>query len=258
MTKNVNFLVDTHSHVYYKQYKDDLSSIIDSARENGVERIICVGTDIKTSYESIEIANKYNNVFCTVGCHPHDTSKLQNGYIKELEQMCEEPKVVALGETGLDYYYNHSPHSTQKKCFIEHIELSRNVKIPVVIHNRNSDEDLLKILKKYKPRGVVHCFSGDVTFAREIISLGLFLSFTGIITFNNSTLTDVIKQIELNDFMVETDSPYLTPAPFRGKRNEPKHTKIIAEKIAEIKNLPIQKIIENTTKNAYKLFDRLK
>ena len=172
--------------------------------------------------------------------------------------MCKEEKVVAIGETGLDYYYNHSPHSTQKKCFIEHIELSKDVKMPVVIHNRNSDEDLLKILKKYKPKGVVHCFSGDINLARKIIDLGLLLSFTGIITFKNSTLEDVINEIDLNDFMLETDSPYLSPIPFRGKRNEPKHVKIIAEKIAEIRSLPIQKIMEHTTKNAYKLFDRLK
>jgi len=254
----MNFLIDTHSHVYYDQYKDDLSSVINSAKGNGVERIICVGTDIKTSYESIEIANKYDNVFCTIGCHPHDTSKIQEGYIDELEQMCKEPKVVAIGETGLDYYYNHSPPSIQKKCFVEHIELSKDVKMPVVIHNRNSDNDLLEILKKYKPNGVVHCFSGDVNFAKEIIDLGLLLSFTGIITFNNSTLADVISKIDLDDFMLETDSPYLTPIPFRGRRNEPKHVKIIAEKIAKIKNLPIQKIAEHTTRNAYKLFHRLK
>ena len=130
--------------------------------------------------------------------------------------------------------------------------------MPLVIHNRNSDDDLLKILKKYKPNGVVHCFSGDIAMAKEIINLGILLSFTGIITFNNSALTDVIKEIGLNTFMVETDSPYLTPVPFRGKRNEPKHVKIIAEKIAEIKNLPIQEIIEHTTRNAYRLFPRIK
>ena len=254
----MNFLIDTHSHVYYDQYKDDLSLVIESAKKNGVNRIICVGTDIKSSSESIRIANKYNNVFCTVGCHPHDTSKMDSDYIKELEQMCKEPKVVGIGETGLDYYYNHSSQTIQKKCFIEHIELSKDVGMPLVIHNRNSDDDLLKILKKYKPNGVVHCFSGDIAMAKEIINLGILLSFTGIITFNNSALTDVIKEIELNTFMVETDSPYLTPVPFRGKRNEPKHVKIIAEKIAEIKNLPIQEIIEHTTRNAYRLFNRIK
>jgi len=254
----MNFLIDTHSHVYYDQYRDDLSSVIESAEKNGVNRIICVGTDIKSSYESIDISNKYHNVFCTVGCHPHDTSKINSKYIAELEQMCKEPKVIGLGETGLDYYYNHSPRSIQKKCFIEHIELSKDIEIPLVIHNRNSDDDLLEILKKYKPNGVVHCFSGNIAMAKEIIDLGLLLSFTGIITFNNSTLRDVIKEINLNTFMLETDSPYLTPIPFRGKRNEPKHVKIIAEKIAEIKNLPIEEIIEHTTKNAYRLFSGLK
>ena len=254
----MNFLVDTHSHIYYNEYKHDLSDIISDAEQNGVERIICVGTDIKTSYESIRIANKYNNIFCTVGCHPHDSSKMKDGYINELEEMCKDQKVVGIGETGLDYFYNHSPKETQKKSFIDHIELSKEVNLPLVIHNRDSDKDLMQILKKYKPNGVIHCFSGDLKMAKEVISLGLMISFTGIVTFKNFTSIDVIKEIDLKDFMVETDSPYLAPTPFRGKRNEPKHVKIIAERIAEIKNISVENVIKETTKNAYKLFHRLK
>mgnify|MGYP006188829229 CR=1 FL=1 len=254
----MNFLVDTHSHIYYNEYKHDLSDIISDAEQNGVERIICVGTDIKTSYESIRIANKYNNIFCTVGCHPHDSSKMKDGYIYELEEMCKDQKVVGIGETGLDYFYNHSPKEIQKKSFIDHIELSKEVNLPLVIHNRDSDKDLMQILKKYKPNGVIHCFSGDLKMAKEVISLGLMISFTGIVTFKNFTSIDVIKEINLKDFMVETDSPYLAPTPFRGKRNEPKHVKIIAERIAEIKNISVENVIKETTKNAYKLFHRLK
>ena len=254
----MNFFIDTHSHIYYDQYKNDLPAIIDAAKQNNVGKIICVGTDIKTSFESIEIASQYDDVYCTVGCHPHETSKVEKNYIYELEQMCKNSKVVAIGETGLDYYYNHSPPSIQKKCFIDQINLSSDLEMPIVIHNRNSDEDLLIILEKYKPTGVIHCFSGDINLAKKIIELGMLLSFTGIVTFNSSKLDDVIREVNFNKFMIETDSPYLTPEPFRGRRNEPKHVKLIAEKIAKIKNVSIEQVMQHTTRNAYKLFNKLK
>ena len=167
-------------------------------------------------------------------------------------------KVVGIGETGLDYYYNHSLKDIQKKSFIQHIELSKELDLPLVIHNRNSDNDLMKIIREYQPKGVIHCFSGNIEMAKEVINLGLLISFTGIITFKNFDSVDVIKEISLDNFMLETDSPYLSPVPFRGKRNEPKHVKIIAEKISEIKSISIEKIKKQTTKNAYKLFHRLK
>ena len=254
----MNFFIDTHSHIYYDQYKNDLPAIIDAAKQNNVCKIICVGTDIKTSFESIEIASQYDDVYCTVGCHPHETSKVEKNYIYELEQMCKNSKVVAIGETGLDYYYNHSPPSIQKKCFIDQINLSSDLEMPIVIHNRNSDEDLLIILEKYKPTGVIHCFSGDINLAKKIIELGMLLSFTGIVTFNSSKLDDVIREVNFNKFMIETDSPYLTPEPFRGRRNEPKHVKLIAEKIAKIKNVSVEQVMQHTTRNAYKLFNKLK
>ena len=254
----MNFLVDTHSHIYYDQYKDDLSKVINDAENSEIKRIVCVGTDIETSYQSIEIANKYDNVFCTVGCHPHEASKMGAGYLNEIEKMCKDKKVVAIGETGLDYFYNHSSKSLQKKIFIQQIELSNDLKLPLVIHNRESDKDLLKILNRFKPKGVIHCFSGNLEMAKEVTKLGLLISFTGIITFKNFNHIDVIKEIDLNKIMVETDSPYLSPIPLRGKRNEPKNVKIIAEKIAEIKNLSIEEITKKTTKNAFKLFHRLK
>ncbi len=254
----MNYLIDTHSHIYYEQYKNDLPAVIESANNDNVKKIICVGTDIETSYESIKIANKYDQVYCTVGCHPHETSKMNDNYIAELEEMCKNPKVVAIGETGLDYYYSHSLPEIQKKCFKEQIELSKDLDMPVVIHNRESDEDLIDILNKYRPRGVIHCFSGDINLAKKIIKLGMMLSFTGIVTFKNSTLDEVIKDIDCDNIMLETDSPYLTPHPVRGKRNEPKHVKLIAEKIAGIKNISIEKLTEITTKNAFKLFHKLK
>ena len=254
----MNFFIDTHSHIYYDEYKYDLPDIISKAEEADIGRIICVGTDIETSYESIRISNEYENVFCTVGCHPHDTSKLKNNYINELEEMCKNPKVVGIGETGLDYYYNHSSKEIQKKAFIEHIELSKDLNLPLVIHNRDSDEDLMEILRKHKPKGVIHCFSGNLEMAREVIKLGMLISFTGIVTFKNYTSFNIIKEINLKNFMLETDSPYLSPVPFRGKRNEPKNVKVIAQKIADFKNVSIEEIKIQTTRNAFRLFHRLK
>ena len=254
----MNFLIDTHSHIYYDQYENDLPKVINDAEDSEIKRIVCVGTDIETSYQSIEIADQYDNVFCTVGCHPHEASKMKNGYLNTIEEMCKHDKVIAIGETGLDYFYNHSSKSIQKKIFIDQIELSNNLNLPIVIHNRESDKDLLEILKKFKPKGVIHCFSGNLKMAKEVTNLGLLISFTGIITFKNFNHLDVIEEIDLKNIMVETDSPYLSPIPHRGKRNEPKHVKIIAEKIAEIKDLPIQKVIKQTTKNAFKLFHRLR
>ena len=254
----MSYFIDTHSHIYYKEYKNDLKNVIDSANKNNVKKIICIGTDIETSYESIEIANKYSEVYCTVGCHPHEASKMDDNDILELEKMCENPKVVGIGETGLDYYYSHSSPEIQKKRFIDQIELSKSLDLPLVIHNRDSDEDLMKILDNYRPRGVIHCFSGDTAMAKKAINLGMLLSFTGIVTFKNSSLGEVVKEVDLDKIMLETDSPYLTPTPFRGKRNEPKHVKIIANKIAEIKNIPIKKVAEKTTKNALKLFNKIK
>ena len=251
-------LIDTHSHIYYDQYKDDLSEVINRALEKGVERIICVGVDLETSIESLELANKYENIFCTAGYHPHESSKANKNYLNELEMICKEPKVVAIGEIGLDYYYKHSNIETQKRCFKEQVELANSLNLPVVIHNRESDNDLYEILKAYTPKGVIHCFASDAEFATKIINLGLMISFTGIITFKNSSLDNVVKSTPLSNLMVETDSPYLTPEPYRGKRNEPANVSLIAEKIAEIKDTSITNVAEQTTSNALKLFHKLR
>ena len=251
-------LIDTHSHIYYEQYNDDFDEVINRASDQGVHRIICVGVDLESSIQSLELANKYNSVFCTVGYHPHESEKASNNYLTELEEMCKNPKVVGIGETGLDYYYKHSDIEIQKKRFVEQIELANSLSLPVVVHNRESDDDLYEILRRYKPKGVIHCFASDAIFAKKIIDLGLLLSFTGIITFKNSNLNDVVYSTPLSKLMVETDSPYLTPEPYRGKRNEPSHVSIIAKKIAAIKDVSINHVISETTSNALNLFHKLK
>ena len=254
----MNNLIDTHSHIYYDKYNDDLDQVINRAVDSGVKKIICVGVDLKSSIKSLEISNKYKNVFCAIGCHPHESSKTSENYLIELEKLSSEKKVVAIGETGLDYYYNHSEKGIQKKRFIEQIELANSLKLPVIIHNRDSDDDLYNILAKYHPKGVVHCFSSNFNYAMKILELGIILSFTGIITFKNSTLNNVIEKINLSQFMLETDSPYLTPEPYRGKRNEPSYVYFVAEKIAQIKNISIEEVMLNTTKNALNLFHKIK
>ena len=251
-------LIDTHSHIYYDKYNNDFNEVLDRANDRGVKKIICVGTDLESSIKSLEISNKYENIYCAIGYHPHESSKAEKGYLNEIEKMSKENKVVAIGETGLDYYYNYSDSNTQKKRFIEQIELANSLKLPVIIHNRDSDDDLYNILKKYHPKGVIHCFSSTTDYAIKILKLGILLSFTGIITFKNSTLGDVIEQINLSNIMVETDSPYLTPEPHRGKRNEPSYVYYVAKKIAEIKNVPIEEVINRTTKNALDLFYKIK
>jgi len=251
-------LIDTHSHIYYDKYNNDLDEAIKRAEINDVKKIICVGTDLKSSIQSIEISNKYNNVYCAIGYHPHESSLADKNYLNQLEEMSKEDKVVAIGETGLDYYYNYSDSAIQKKRFIEQIELANSLDLPVVIHNRNSDDDLYDILSKYRPKGVIHCFSSDMNYANKILKLGILLSFTGIITFKNSNLDDIIKEIQLSKIMIETDSPYLTPVPYRGKRNEPSYVHFVAEKIAEIKNISIEEVANHTTKNALKLFNKMR
>ena len=251
-------LIDTHSHIYFDNYKNDINQVIERAYKNNVKRIICVGTDIKSSIESIDISKKFKNVYATIGIHPHDTDKVDDDYIKKLKSLSHEEKVVAIGETGLDYYYNNSKPKNQKKCFIEHIKLSKSLDLPVVIHNRDSDKDMIDILNEYTPKGVVHCFNGSIQLAQKITDLGLFISFTGIITFKNSHLSDLIKNIDLSNIMIETDSPYLTPIPYRGKRNEPSYVYYVAQKIADIKNISIKEVEEASSTNALRLFNKLK
>ena len=251
-------LIDTHSHIYYEKYNDDLDEVIHRAKNKGVKKIICVGTDLESSIQSLEISNKYKNIYCTIGYHPHESCLAEKNYLNKLEEISREDKVVAIGEIGLDYYYNNSDPETQKKRFIEQIELANSLNLPVVIHNRDADDDLYDILKKHLPKGVIHCFSSNLNYANKIIDLGILLSFTGIITFKNSTLDNVVKKTALSKIMVETDSPYLTPIPFRGKRNEPSHVKLVAKKIAEIKNISLEEVASQTTKNALNLFHKIK
>ena len=251
-------MIDTHCHINDEKYKHDIDIIVQKAIDSGVKKMICVGVDLETSENAILISNKYEQVYATVGYHPHESKDAPQRYIYELEDMAKNSKVVAIGETGLDYYYNISPKSIQKNIFNEQIELSKDLNIPIIMHNRNSDKDLLSIIESSKlDYGVVHCFSSDWDMAEKLLKLDIKLSFTGMVTFIKDPIEEVLKKIKLDDFFLETDSPYLAPNPHRGKRNEPAMVNLIAQKIAQIKNVPFETIVESTTKNALSFFKRL-
>lgn len=247
-------LIDTHSHIYYDKYKEDLEQVIERAQSHNIEKIICVGVDIPSSIESIKLAEKYDMIYATAGFHPHESKDANHGFVKELEELSAHEKVVAIGEIGLDFHYNHSDKKTQIKIFKEQLELSKSLNMPCIIHNRNADAELLECLKKHNiNNAVIHCFASTLDFAKQMTSLNIHLSFTGLITFVKE-LEEVVEHIPLEKIMVETDSPYLTPVPNRGKRNEPYMVKYVAEKISEIKNIPLEKVCNQTTQNALNFF----
>ena len=254
-------LIDTHVHLDFKEFDQDRDQVIKRAFGSGIEKMINVGCNLERSKNSIELALKYDNIYATVGVHPHDVVKYDLKNLKsELIKLAKENKVVALGECGLDYYRleNETEKEKQKEFFKIQLDLAKELDLPLIIHCRNAFEDLLEILERTDdlPRGVTHCFSGTLHYAQEFLNLGFLVSFTGSITYvrPQGELLKVVKEIPLDKIMVETDCPYLAPVPHRGKRNESAYVKFVAEKIAEIKGIDFKEVAEQTTKNAIKLF----
>lgn len=250
-------LIDTHAHIYYEDFAQRIEEVIQSASDNGVEKIITVGVDLKSSEECIKLAEKFPSVFATCGYHPHEAVKAPKRYLYELENMAAHPKVVAIGEMGLDYHYNFSDPKIQQKVYREQLELAVALQLPAVVHCRNSDDDILQgINESACENGVIHCFASNVEFAEKILETGFHISFTGMITFVKE-LEEVVIEIPLERMMVETDSPYLSPKPHRGKKNEPKNVLHVAEKIAELKEIYLEEVAESTTETAMNLFTKL-
>lgn len=258
-------LIDTHCHLDFAEFKHEISTVISRARQRGVVQMINIGTDAESSKSSIDLARRYPEIYATVGLHPESANTLDIETKGYLTALAGHQKVVAIGEIGLDYYYlkrsskfAHYPSRDQQIfCFEQMLDLALEVNLPVVIHSRESDTDILAILKSFKGmvRGVVHCFSGDYTYAKKILDLGFAISFTGNITFkNNFSIIETIKKIPIGSIMVETDAPLLTPEPYRGKRNEPAYVIEVARKIAEIKGISLTVVELETTKKARKLF----
>ena len=248
-------LVDTHAHL---EVVESVSEVIDRAFKNGVETVVAVSSDLDSSRRTIEISNSFHTVYSAVGIHPHEASSFDESALAQLANFVSEKRVKAIGETGLDYHYSHSNRESQIISFTDHIGLSIQFDLPLIIHIREAFPDVLNILRKpdfSNARGVIHCFTGDYETAKGFIDLGFFVSFSGIVTFKNAeNVRDAAKRIPLDRMLIETDSPYLAPVPFRGKRNEPAYVIHVAEKIAELRGISYEEIAEITTINANELF----
>ena len=248
--------IDTHAHLYYDDLKNQLGDVVKRAEAAGVTQIICVGTDLPSSKTSISIAEKYNAVFATVGVHPHDAKDTPDDYLRQLRDMASHSKVVAVGEMGLDYFRDFSPRNMQKEVFQSQLALARELDLPAVIHNRDADEDILKILEEVRyEKSVLHCFSSNTEMAGRAISLGCLLSFTGNVTFGKNHTESVLLTTPLNRIMLETDCPFMTPVPNRGKLNEPANILHIAQWIAKIKRINVSEVAESTTSTAQFFFN---
>ena len=249
--------IDSHCHIYYDTFHDDILDVINRAQDAGVKKMICIGVDLKSSDSCIELAQKFENVYATVGFHPHESKLAEPNFLNILSSMAENSKVVAIGEIGLDFHYTHSDADIQRKVFIQQLELAESIGLPTVVHSRKADNETFEdISNAKKTKGVIHCFASDLKQAERIIKLGYYISFTGLITFVDE-LSDVIANIPLNKILIETDSPYLSPVPFRGKRNEPKNVVEIAKKIALIKSIDLELVKQQTTKNTLNLFHKI-
>lgn len=251
-------LFDTHVHLNAEQFNDDLQEVIDRAIAEGVTNMVVVGFDELTIKKAIELAEEYDFIHASVGWHPVDAIDMTPEHLDWLKELASHPKVVALGEMGLDYYWDKSPKEIQKEVFRKQIRLAREVRLPIIIHNRDATADIVEILKEENAEevgGIMHCYSGSVETALECIEMNFYISLGGPVTFKNAKKPkEVAESIPLDRLLVETDCPYLTPHPYRGKRNEPAYVKLVAEEIAGLKGLSFEEIAEATTQNAKKLF----
>ena len=254
-------ITDSHCHLDYPILYENLEEIIKRAKLNKVNNLLTICTTLE-SFEKIKlIIDRYKNIYATFGIHPHETknySEVNSNFILKLKKQFK--KVIGIGETGLDFYYNHSDQLIQKKSFVEHIEAASTLKIPVIVHTRNAEKETFDILKSEKKNSnlkiLIHCFSGSKEFSKQLIDIGCFISVSGIITFKNSSeLTKTVSSIPIENLLVETDSPYLSPMPYRGKSNEPSYIIHTIDKLSKIKNIPKEKVIDYTTSNFNKLFN---
>lgn len=251
-------LIDTHTHLNDVKFVDDLDEVIQRASDAGVERMIVCGYDLQSSESAVQLANAYESVFATVGIHPHDAKSYDEHAENILKKLAADRKALAIGEIGLDFHYNFSPREKQFAAFEAQIQLAKKLGLPIVVHSRESNPEALEILKS-RSRDIVgcvfHCFSGDADFAREVLEMGFYIGIDGPITYKASQkLRDVVAMCPLDRLLIETDCPYLTPVPHRGKRNEPAYVVYVAEQIAAIKGLTLEVLAQTTTDNAKKLF----
>lgn len=258
-----NTLVDSHCHLNFADFGGDLDQVIERAREGGVSHMVTICTKLDEERDVRNIADSYPHIFYSVGIHPHESMSQESMTAEELAQKliesCDHPKCIGLGETGLDYYYALSPVEQQRKSFLAHMIAAEVLDLPVIIHARDADDDIIEMLKERKGRvrGVFHCFSGSWELAQAALDLGYYLSFSGILTFKNADgLREVAAQAPIDRIMIETDSPYLAPVPMRGKRNEPANVLYTAQVLAQVKGMSVDEVALATTNNFFSLFTK--
>ncbi|MCL7749284.1 TatD family hydrolase [Halalkalibacter alkaliphilus] len=251
-------LFDTHVHLNADQFEEDQDEVILRAKEAGVEYMVVVGFDEKTINRALDLIEKYEFIYAAVGWHPVDAIDMTDEHLQWLEELSSHPKVVALGEMGLDYHWDKSPKEIQKEVFRKQIRLAKKVQLPIIIHNREADQDIVNILKEEEASeigGIMHCFGGSVEIAKECLAMNFHISLGGPVTFKNAKRPkQVAKEIPIDRLLIETDCPYLAPHPFRGKRNEPAYVKLVAEEIAELKEIEFEQLAKQTTANAKEIF----
>lgn len=255
-------LVDTHAHIYLDAFTDDFEDVLERARGTGIGIIVMPAIDIPSIERAIELSAKYEELYAMAALHPSEVAKATDADFAQVRELCSNPHVVAVGETGLDYYWDRSFDDKQQDFLRRHIRLALESDLPVVFHNRDAATDLIRIVSEerasadhpYRLRGIFHCFTGTADEAAVIADLGFYLGIGGIVTFKNAELDDVVRQIPLEHIVVETDAPYLAPAPHRGKRNEPAYAKLVAEQIAALKDVAIDDIAKTTSTTACNLF----
>lgn len=253
----MNFLYDTHAHLDDEAFDKDRYDVIEKIRASNVWLVNNIAANIPSSYASIELAEKYDFIYATVGIHPSDALSVTESDIDELRKLSKHPKVIAIGEIGLDYHYFDADPDVQKHWFRAQLDLAKELDMPVVIHDRDSKGDCIRILKeKGITRGVVHCYSGSAETAKELIRMGFYISFTGVVTFKNARRAiEALRVIPMDRLFIETDCPYMAPEPFRGTRNDSSNVIRVAEKFAEVKGLPLDDVIRITRENAIKFFN---
>ncbi|WP_088226320.1 TatD family hydrolase [Desulfosporosinus sp. FKB] len=248
---------DTHAHLDDEVYQEDFQDVLERIKSSGISRVTNVGYDLPSSLRSVQLAQDYDFIYAAIGIHPHNAEEFSDDVMVQLQALAQHPKVLAWGEIGLDYYRDLSPRAIQQEVFIQQIELANKAGLPIVIHDRDAHQDVLEIVKAHPPKhgGVLHCYSGSWEMAKVLLKLGFYLSFAGPLTFKNARHTvEVARNAPIDRILAETDSPYLTPEPRRGKRNEPAYVREVVRKLAEIKELSIEEMALQTMHNAETIF----
>lgn len=250
-------LVDTHAHLDHELFADDVEAVIQRARAAGLHYIITIGSDLASSEAAVRLAETYPSVYATVGIHPHDAVQFNEEAYQRLRELAAHPRVVAIGEIGLDYYYDHSPRPVQRAVFVRQLELARETGLPFVVHNREADEDTMAVLRDWgrDVPGLMHSFAGSPAMLEECLSMGYLVSTGGMVTFRNAeAIRAVMARVPLDRLLVETDAPYLTPVPLRGRRNEPAYVQYVVQFLAEWRGLDPKELAATTTANACRFF----